>query len=88
MLSAMTGENLSGIPVHNAIAMKIHKTGGQLCCPEAYYAFREVAFGIKMIYHGIISALRMRNGNRDLHRRSPPSIRSRTKKQLSSSWKA
>jgi hypothetical protein len=61
MLSAMTGKFLRSIPVHNAITMKIHKTGGQLCCPEAYHAFRKVSFGVKMIYHGIISALRMRD---------------------------
>jgi hypothetical protein len=68
--------------------MKIHKTGGQLCSPKANYVLWKVASGVEMIYHGVISALRTRDGDRDIHRRSPPSMRSRTKKQLSSSWKA
>jgi hypothetical protein len=37
------------IAVHYAFAMKICHTRGQLCCPEANYALRKVAFGIYVI---------------------------------------
>jgi hypothetical protein len=40
--------------------MKIHKTRGQLCCPKPNYTLWKVAFSVKMIYHGLISATRTR----------------------------
>ena len=46
--------------MHNSFAMKIHKTRGKLCCPKPNYTLRKVAFSVKMIYHGLISATRTR----------------------------
>jgi hypothetical protein len=49
--------------MHYAFAVKICHTRGQLCRPKANYALRKVAFGINVIYNGLISTLRTRDGS-------------------------
>ena len=43
--------------MYNSSAMKIYKTRGQLCCPKPNCTLWKGAFSVKMIYHGLISAI-------------------------------
>jgi hypothetical protein len=52
--------------MHYAFAVKICQTRGQLCCPKANYALRKVAFGIYVIYDGLISTLLTRDAKSGL----------------------
>jgi len=72
--------------MHDAFAVEIHETGGELSHPKAYYVLGKVTLAIEVIYHDVLSTLRhaTRDGDGSLHRRSPPHMRSRTKKQFSS----
>lgn len=58
--------------MHDALAMKIGKTAGQLCNPKLNYALRKAPLGVKMIYDDVINALRtimkFETYNEDRHR--------------------
>jgi hypothetical protein len=44
--------------MHDAFAVKIHETGGELGHPKAYYVLGKVALAIEVIYHDVMSTLR------------------------------
>ena len=76
-----------GAPVYYPLFMKVLQARGQLRDPKFDNVLSYAALALEMNCRKVNMADGERN-RVDAHRRSPPSIRSRTKKQFSSSWKA
>lgn len=74
--------------MHDAHVVEVGDGGGELGYIEAYNLFRERTEAFEVDWGQKSQSWEGADGGVDGQRRSPPSMRSRTKKQFSSSWKA